>query len=128
MCPYPADLLLEVVSPVFGQCRDPDETPQPLEIVLFAGIEPRDLRDCDGIAGSFQQEHRVSRRNFALDDHLEIEAGTPAREKSLHDIVTTKFQPQLEAWQPRLGYHDLGRANAKPVANLERFLFQPFSG
>src|SRR5262249_9706556 len=107
-CPDLVDLLLEVVSPVLGQCRDTDDAPQPLEIVSFAGIEPRDLGDRYGTAGSFDQEDRVSRRNLALGDHLEIEAGSATREKSLDDIVATKFQPQLEAWQSRLAHHDLG--------------------
>src|SRR5262249_11837464 len=97
-CPDLVDLFPEVVSPVLGQCRDTDDAPQPLDIVPVMCIEPRDLRDRHGTAGSFDQEHRVSRRNLALGDHLEIEAGSAAGKKSLHDIIATKFQPQLEAW------------------------------
>src|SRR5262249_39666631 len=128
ICANPVDLFLEVVSPVVGQYRDTHDAPQPLEIVLVAGIQPRDLRDRYGTAGSFDQEHRVSRRNLPLGSHLEIEAETAAGQKSLDDIVTTKSQPQLEAWQSRLGHHNLGRANAKPVANLKSVLLQTFDG
>src|SRR5262245_4642232 len=107
LCPDPVDLILEVVSPVVGQGRDTDDAPQPLEIVPIAGIEPRDLRGRHGNLGSFDQDYRVARRNLALGDDLEVEASAAAREKSFDDIVAAKSQPQLEAWQPRLGHHNL---------------------
>src|SRR5262245_37011310 len=53
ICGDPVDLFLEVFSPVVGQCRDTHDAPQPLEIVPVAGIEPRDLRERYGNAGSF---------------------------------------------------------------------------
>lgn len=124
----PLDLLLEEISPVVGECRDTDHALQPLEIVFVAGIEAGDLRDRQGVLGSLDQKHLVACCNFALGDHLEIEAEAAAREKSLHHIVATESQPKLEAWQSRLGHHDLRRADTKAVADLQGILIQPLGG
>src|SRR5262249_61371948 len=106
----------------------PRDASTPPELVLAGGIDPCHPRARHGPAGLFDEEYRISRRNLALGDHLEIEAHTAAGEKSLDDIVTTKSQPQLKAWQSRLGRHNLGRANPKPVANLNGVLLQNFGG
>ena len=118
MCPDPGDLFLEVVSPVLGQRRDIHDATQPLEIVLVVGMKPRDLGDCNGTPSSLDQGDRVARRDVALGDHPEIEAETAARQKSLDDIIPTKSQSQLVAWQSRLGDHDFGRTDPKPVTDL----------
>jgi hypothetical protein len=49
-----------------------------------------------------------------------------AGDKSLDDIVATKFQAKLEAWHSRLGDDELSGADAKPVANLHGILQQAF--
>src|SRR5271166_3065901 len=122
----PLDLLLEVISPVVRQRRDSRDAPQPIQIVLIADIEPRHLRDRHRVRGPLDQNQRVSRPDLAFGDHPEIETGMAAGEKSLDDIVATKFQAKLEAWHSRLGDDDLSGADAKPVANLHVVLPQAF--
>ena len=51
----PLDLLLEVISPVVRQRRDSRDAPEPIQIVLIADIEPRDLRDRYTVRGPLRR-------------------------------------------------------------------------
>jgi len=111
MCPDLVDLFLEVVSPVLRQCRDTDDALQPLEIVPFAGIEPRDLRDRYGTAGSFDQEYRVSLResenvaSFHLvpEDERPLPPYLPGQYRSC-DLVVAIMVDRLLAPRSKLGF------------------------
>ena len=91
------------------------------------GIEICNINNRHPALRSLDELDRVAGRDFSLALRREIETGSLALQESLHQVRTLEANPELETGHPRLRHDELGRADAKTIANLHLILEQTFA-
>jgi hypothetical protein len=98
-----------------------------MQKVLVLGISPvqiHDIGDRNAVLISFEQIYRVASIDFPLFSNRKVEPSPTALQKPLHDIWAVKANAEFEARHSRLSDNKFGRADAKAVADVNRFLKQ----
>ena len=100
---------------------------QQVLIPCISAIKIHNVRDRDVVLISFKQLDRIASCDFPFFENGTVKPGATTLQEPLHHVRTVEANTKFKAGHARLGHHELCRADAKAITNMNCFFKQPRS-